>query len=130
MKKTKHALILFAHGSRNPQWADPFKRIRDQLASKHPESSITLAYWELMEPNLEKAIGDLVDQNVGRITLIPLFMAQGGHLKEDLPKLIADIQRRHSDLVFNIMPPIGEVDTILYAIAEWASQVFVENDLR
>ncbi|MES2353224.1 MAG: CbiX/SirB N-terminal domain-containing protein [Pseudomonadota bacterium] len=130
MSTTDHALILFAHGARDPQWAEPFMRIRDQIAHKLPDALVTLAFLEIMKPSLEKAIDDFAAKGIVRITLVPLFMAQGGHLKEDLPKLIAGIQLRHPALLFNITPAIGEVDNILYMIAEWAAGAFVENDAR
>jgi len=130
MSTTDHALVLFAHGARDPQWAEPFVRIRDQISSKHPESSVTLAFLEIMKPSLEQAIDDLAAKGIVRITLVPLFMAQGGHLKEDLPKLIASIQQRHPRVSFNITPAIGEVNNILNMIAEWAARAFVENDAR
>ncbi|HVK55951.1 MAG TPA: CbiX/SirB N-terminal domain-containing protein [Burkholderiales bacterium] len=130
MTDVNHALVLFAHGARDPQWAEPFRIIRDRIAGAHPGVAVVLAFLEIMDPSLGKAVDSLAESGVTRITLTPLFMAQGGHLKEDLPKIIATIQNKHPGLTFNITPPIGEVDTILDAIANWVNQVFVANDAR
>jgi sirohydrochlorin cobaltochelatase len=48
----KHALILFAHGARDPEWALPFEKIRALVSSQRPDLVVELAYLELMTPRL------------------------------------------------------------------------------
>ena len=114
------ATILFAHGARDPQWAEPFERIRARMLAARPELDVRLAYLELMTPSLEDAVAACADKGVVSIRLIPLFMAQGGHLKQDLPKKIAALRERHPAVAITVSPPIGEVDAILDLIAAWA----------
>lgn len=113
------AIVLFAHGARDPEWAQPFHKIRDHLKQTLPDTPIVLAFLESMQPTLEDAITQLATQGTQNITLIPMFLARGGHLKEDLPKLLAAIQRRHPELAFHTSPAIGEVDAVLYSLADW-----------
>ena len=54
-----------------------------------------------------------------RIVLVPLFMAQGSHLKRDLPLLVERIRRRHQQLELQVLPAIGDEPEILQAIADW-----------
>jgi sirohydrochlorin cobaltochelatase len=49
----------------------------------------------------------------------PVFLALGGHLKHDLPRLVAGIRERHPGLAIELLPPIGEVPELLQAIAGW-----------
>ena len=114
------ATILFAHGARDPRWAEPFERIRERMLAARPRLEVQLAYLELMTPSLEDAVAACAAKGVVRIRLIPLFMAQGGHLKEDLPKKIAALRERHRGIAIAVSPPIGEVDAILDLIATWA----------
>ncbi len=114
------ATILFAHGARDPQWAEPFERIRERMLAARPGLDVRLAYLELMTPSLEDAVAACAAKGVTGIRLIPLFMAQGGHLKQDLPKKIAALQQRHPGVVIAVSPPIGEADAILDLIAAWA----------
>ena len=46
-------------------------------------------------------------------------MAQGGHLREDLPKLLDSMRAEHANVEFNVLPAVGDVDAILNAIADW-----------
>jgi sirohydrochlorin cobaltochelatase len=114
------ATILFAHGARDPQWAEPFERIRARMLAARPGLEVQLAYLELMAPSLEDTVAACAARGVDRIRLIPLFMAQGGHLKQDLPKKIAALRQRHPGLAIDVSPPIGEVESILDLIASWA----------
>ena len=83
-----HGIVLFAHGARDPEWAGPFESIRDRIRAARPECPIALAYLELMSPTLEEAIAAVLDAGASAITVFPLFMAQGGHLKRDIPRLL------------------------------------------
>ena len=85
-------IVLFAHGARDPEWARPFEEIRDRVRASRPEYPIELAYLELMAPTLEEAIATLADEGASAITVFPLFMAQGGHLKQDLPRILDAIR--------------------------------------
>jgi sirohydrochlorin cobaltochelatase len=54
-----------------------------------------------------------------QITVAPLFMAQGGHLKQDLPKILDAIRAEHRGAEIALLPAIGDVEPILDAIADW-----------
>ncbi len=115
----KSAIVLFAHGARDSQWAEPFRKMQDMVREKKPGVPVELAFLELMQPSLDEAIADLAARGIKNIRVIPLFMAQGGHLKEDLPLKLAEIRRRCPAISFRISPPIGEAQAILAAIADW-----------
>jgi sirohydrochlorin cobaltochelatase len=112
-------IVLFAHGARDPEWARPFEEIRSRVRSSRPEYPIELAYLELMSPSLEEAIDSLAKQGASAITVFPLFMAQGGHLKQDLPRILDAIRASYPRIPIALETPIGEVPEILAAIASW-----------
>jgi sirohydrochlorin cobaltochelatase len=119
-RSTKHsALILFAHGARDAQWSEPFRAIRQAVATRRPDLTVELAFLELMEPALADCVAQLVKEGHNRITVAPLFLAQGGHLKKDLPRLLKDLGGRHPAAKITVLSPIGEVTELLNAIAEW-----------
>lgn len=117
---TSRAIVLFAHGARDPQWAEPFHRIRQQVMtlSGH-DLKVELAFLELMEPSLEDCVRSLWHQGVRAITLIPLFMAQGGHLKKDLPLRVRALQEECEGLLVRVTPALGESSELIWAMADW-----------
>ncbi len=112
-----HAIILFAHGARDPQWALPFERLRMAVKLRLPGTAVELAYLELMQPALAQAIDNLIDGGAREIDIIPAFMAQGAHLKRDLPALIETAQARHPQAVLSLHPALGESQAVLDAMA-------------
>ena len=112
-------IVLFAHGARDSDWARPFEAIRDRVRTSRPEYPIALAYLELMSPTLEEAIAALVADGALAITVFPLFMAQGGHLKQDIPRILDAIRATHPRIPIALESAIGEVPEVLDAIAAW-----------
>jgi sirohydrochlorin cobaltochelatase len=115
----KSALILFAHGAREAGWAEPFQAVRDRVAASRPDLSVAVAFLELMSPALGECVDALAAAGHERIAIAPLFLALGGHLKHDLPRLLDEIRGRHSGLEIALLPPIGETPALLDAIAAW-----------
>jgi sirohydrochlorin cobaltochelatase len=113
------ALVLFAHGARDAQWSAPFEAIRDAVAARRPDLTVALAFLELTRPSLEECVARLARDGHASVTVAPLFLAQGGHLKEDLPRLLKALSARHPSVEITVLPPIGEVTELLEAIAEW-----------
>lgn len=130
------ALILFAHGSRDPDWARPLHGLRDAVAALCPQLPVTLAFLEFMQPTLTQVIAQLASerslgqsgapsqplqplQPLRQLRLVPLFLAQGNHTRRDLAALIAQAQQDHPGLQIEILPALGEVPAVMQALAHW-----------
>jgi sirohydrochlorin cobaltochelatase len=115
----RSALVLFAHGSRDPEWAAPLRSIQERIRRQRPALTVEIAYLELMTPRFPDVLEALVASGKRRIAIAPLFMAQGAHLREDLAGLVATARARHSDVRIKLLPPIGEVEPIIEAMSTW-----------
>lgn len=116
------ALVLFGHGARDPEWARPMQRTREQLRSLAPGLPVELAFLEFMTPTLAQAIDRLVDGGARRIAVVPMFIAQGGHLKSDVPDLVAAARARHPGCEIVQAPAVGEAESVIAAMAAYAHQ--------
>ena len=114
------AIILFAHGSRDPKWAEPFKAIQTLIRADVPNTPVELAFLELMQPGIQACLTSLATQGVKRVSVVPIFLAAGRHLREDLPALIAPIRQQFPDLEIDVSAPIGEIPEFQVAIAKLA----------
>ncbi|ARU32468.1 cobalamin biosynthesis protein CbiX [Sulfuriferula sp. AH1] len=118
-----NAVILFAHGARDPRWAEPFQRLQQIVAAQQPQSRVMLAYLELMSPGLPDAVAALVAQGIADISIVPLFLGPGAHLREDFPILLDELRQRYPLVSLTVLPALGESDALLHAIAGWIKQV-------
>ena len=116
-RKIQRALVLFAHGARDPQWARPFQQLVTELGELLPGERIVLAFLDLMQPSLPACAASLHGEGVRSLRVVPVFLGSGGHLKDDLPRLVAAIWRDYPDLEIAIEPPIGEQPEVIAAIA-------------
>ncbi len=116
----KTALILFAHGARDPDWAEPMHRVRALLREQAPQRRVELAFLEFMKPELRECVELLLAEGFERIVVLPMFIARGGHLKRDLPLLLEELQRCHPQAHFELAATIGEAESVVQAMARHA----------
>lgn len=116
----RDAVVLFGHGARDPQWAGPMRRIRERMLMAPDAPRVELAFLELMTPTLGAAIDALAADGVRRIVVVPVFLAQGGHLKRDVPALVEAAGTAHPECRIELVQAVGEADTVIAAIAAYA----------
>ena len=114
-------LLLIAHGARNPDWAAPFHDMAERVRAAQPGVPVELAFLELMSPTLIEAGERLVQLGCTSIEVLPLFLGGGGHVRRDLPQLVAELQSRHSAVHCTLHTAIGELDSVLQAMADAAA---------
>jgi sirohydrochlorin cobaltochelatase len=115
----ERALILFAHGARAASWAAPFERLRELTAAQRPDAAVSLAFLELMTPSLPDEVEALVARGAREVTIVPIFLGQGGHLLRDLPLLLERLRAAHPEVRFSTVPAVGEDPDVLAAMAAY-----------
>lgn len=115
----RRALVLFAHGARDPNWAAPFQRLQQLIMTQLPDVTVSLAFLELMTPKLPELVDQLVLEGCTHVTVVPVFLGQGGHVLRDLPLLTAQLQQRYPALELKVAGAAGEDQAVLNAIAQY-----------
>ena len=118
--RSGNAVVLFGHGARDPEWAGPMRRTAQAMRAQSPELLVELAFLEFMQPTLVEAIDSVVAAGARRITVVPMFLAQGGHLKRDVPLLVEQASLRHPGCEIRQALAVGEADRVVTAMAEYA----------
>jgi sirohydrochlorin cobaltochelatase len=113
------ALILFAHGARAASWAAPFERLRDLTAARLPGVPVSLAFLELMEPRLPAEVARLAGEGIAAVTVVPVFLGQGGHLQRDLPLLVDQLRIDYPGVAVDVAGAVGEDPAVLDAMTEY-----------
>jgi sirohydrochlorin cobaltochelatase len=129
------AIILFAHGSRDPLWRAPLEAVASAIAAQHPNTPVRCAYLELCAPDLPTVTTEIIASRavfqranglndalngVFSVRIVPMFLGMGKHAREDLPELVAALRVAHPTVHFEVLAPIGEdtrVTTLLADIA-------------
>lgn len=122
------AVLFIGHGTRSEAglndcraFADGvIERVRSHVAFCSDCGSpppMALAFLELARPTLEEALADLWKTGVRQATLVPLFLFEAGHMKEDIPRIL---QACHTERppFFCMLSPFGEEQSFMQAAVD------------
>jgi sirohydrochlorin cobaltochelatase len=118
MTSPTRALILFAHGARDPRWAAPFEAVAARLRDAGAGLDVQLAFLDFMTPDLARAAAACVGRGAGQVDIVPMFLGAGGHVRQDLPPMLESLRAAHPGTRFVLHPAIGEIDAVTRAMAD------------
>jgi sirohydrochlorin cobaltochelatase len=84
---------------------------------QQPTIPVELAFLEFMAPSLPDCIATLIAGGARKIVVMPMFIARGGHLKRDVPELLARLRATHPEIEFSLGSVIGEHEAVIQAMA-------------
>jgi sirohydrochlorin cobaltochelatase len=116
----KAGLLLFAHGARDAQWAQPFEQVATAVRARRPALLVRLAFLEFMAPDIRTAAAELARDGCTTIDVLPLFLGAGGHVRKDLPPLLDQLRAEHAGVAFTLHPAVGEAPALIAAMADLA----------
>jgi sirohydrochlorin cobaltochelatase len=113
-------IILLGHGSRDPLWRQPIEAVAARLARLRPGLPVRCAYLELQVPTLADAARELAATGVASVSITPMFLGSGKHVRDDVPKLLQALAQEHPAVEFDLRPPVGDDARVLDLLAQMA----------
>ena len=102
------AIVIVDHGSRSGPANEVVQEIARLVQARAGERArVCFAHMEICEPSLPSAIDDCVAAGARQVVVQPLFLVPGRHAARDIPALVADAQRRHPGVTFELGRVIG-----------------------
>jgi sirohydrochlorin cobaltochelatase len=99
-------LIIVSHGSKNKAWLKPVEKLTFSLKKKFGKTGVHTAYLENVKPDLKTVLGKLASTRT--ITILPLFISCGNHIKNDIKKDIIKHKKHYKNTKINLLPSLGE----------------------
>lgn len=101
-------VVIVGHGSRQTGANDEFETLVTAFRQAHPEFDVRRGYIELAAPSLDVTLSELVTEGYrGTVVLLPLFLFQAGHAKNDLPLAIARARLAGAEMPIVIAQALG-----------------------
>ena len=119
-ERATRAIVLFAHGSRDPLWHRPIQAVADAIALRAPATPVACAYLELSTPDLPTVCEGLISQGASVLTIVPMFLGVGKHAREDLPALMAQLRQQWPAVDFQLQAAVGENPRLIALLADIA----------
>ncbi len=117
MNNPSPAVILFAHGSRDPLWRGPIDAVAQEIRRQAPEVTVRCAFLELTTPDLPSVVAALMQEGHRTLRIVPMFLGVGRHGREDLPALVSQLRQSHPELVLELLPAVGEMPELTRCLA-------------
>jgi len=121
-------IVFLSHGSRSEDFQKGFNQIIDLVKEKRKDLKIYGANMELCSPTLEETIEKIVkeDKDITKIGIVPFFLFEGIHIKEDIPeieKIIEEEQKKYKDKI------VTEIDALdMFYDAEDYHQEYLQKN--
>ncbi|MDO0932930.1 sirohydrochlorin chelatase [Streptomyces sp. DG2A-72] len=90
-RRPEPALVLVAHGSRDPRTLRTVTALVDRVRELRPGLPVRLGHIELNEPLLPDTLAAL---GTSEAVLVPLLLSRGYHVKRDIPDMAATAPAR------------------------------------
>lgn len=112
------ALILAAHGSRQPASAREVAALAEKLDEKVRKGAakgihtVAHAFLQFCGPSLETVIQGLAEQGVDEMIIFPFFISAGSHVQADIPREVDQARSRYPEVTFSIARHLGVLEPI------------------
>lgn len=110
------ALLVVAHGSRDPRSAATVRDLVGVLRGKAPELDVRESFLDLSSPRTDEALLRLHDEGHRHVVAVPLLLGSAYHARVDLPAIVADVTARSPHLRVTVASVLGP-DPALQAVA-------------
>lgn len=100
-------VLILAHGSRVEATKKTVNDVVAMVREKMTDMPMEIAYMEFCDENIERGIGALAEQGVTHIKVVPYFLFEGIHIREDIPKEIGEILKKYPQVTMEMGKTLG-----------------------
>lgn len=102
-------VLIVGHGSRSEKARENFDEVVKLVREKSNEVPVYGAHMELASPSIDEVMQLVVSKNkiLKKVALVPFFLYEGIHIKEDIPEIIEELEKKYEDIQFTFGKPIG-----------------------
>lgn len=126
----KTGILLVGHGSKKEYNKDLITKTAGLIADRHPEYLVKCGFMEFNEPSIAQSLDLFKTEDIDSIVVVPLFLARGVHIDEDIPGLLnlahdqkkGSFQLKSREIPLVYADPIGPNPLLADLMAENARQ--------
>ncbi len=111
-------VLILAHGSREKETEKTLYKVVEFLEKKVENHVLEVAFLHFSEITLEKGLDNLKEKNVTDIILVPYFLFEGVHIREDVPKKIREYEKKNQGIKIKISKMLGDDERLADILAD------------
>lgn len=123
---TSQAILLIAHGSRNPQANQDLVWLAEELRERG-FPLVEPSYLELAPPDILTGGRACVAKGATEVLMVPYFLAAGVHVREDLTEAQAALSQEFPQVAFKLAGHLGRHPSMVDLVVSRIREVLPEN---
>jgi sirohydrochlorin ferrochelatase len=100
-------VLVLAHGSRKNDTEITMEKIVEYVREELRIELIVAAYMEFRAVSMESGFLELMEKGVNDIKVVPYFLFEGVHIREDIPQAIAAFRENHPEVQITLGKTLG-----------------------
>lgn len=100
-------LLIVSHGSRSKDAVNEFNQLIEMVRTQAAGFEVGGAHMELATPDIPTMVASMVEKGVTNFTVVPYFLFNGNHIKQDIPEIIDGEKEKYPEVSFTLSSPIG-----------------------
>ena len=100
-------ILVIAHGNREQDTVDVLDAIVSMAREKLPGTIIEWTFMGISGRTIENGITELKNRGIAEIKIVPYFLFKGKHLKEDLPRIMAQCAADFPEITITMGEHLG-----------------------
>lgn len=100
-------ILILAHGSKNKESIDILNEIISMVKERLKDSIVEGAFISFFKIDIEHGLKSLINKGVREIYIIPYFLFEGVHVKEDIPRKVNEVLKDYPDVKYKIGKTLG-----------------------
>lgn len=111
-------ILILAHGSREESTIQTLRQVVDYVREIFSGEIIETAFLQFSKIDLHTGFENLKKQGVDNILVIPYFLFEGVHIKEDIPKEIEDYLNNNQGIRITLGKTLGADQRLAEILAD------------
>jgi sirohydrochlorin cobaltochelatase len=111
-------ILLIGHGSRNPAGNDEFLSFAERLKKRHAQWDFVTCFIEFHDVLVADGIDQAAAMGAKNIIAVPVILLAAGHVKMEIPEILAEGRERHPGVRITYARNIGVCSQTITMLAE------------
>jgi sirohydrochlorin ferrochelatase len=116
-------ILILAHGSREKETENTFHKIFDMVKDRFPNMPIEMAYMQFCDATIEKGLDKLIEKGATEIKIVPYFLFDGVHIREDIPAAIKNYLGKRQEIKVTLAGTLGADERLADILADRINEV-------
>ncbi|MCX4528734.1 MULTISPECIES: sirohydrochlorin chelatase [unclassified Streptomyces] len=116
------ALLVIAHGSRDPRHAATVHALTRRVRALRPGLRVETAYLDFNAPRVDQVLAALYADGVRDVVALPLLLTRAFHAKADIPAALSEATVRHPGLAVRVAEVLGPSPLLVSALERRLSE--------